>query len=625
MLFSHYPIIFFVLNIHVFLLIYHFFVIIDIFTSCVLYLQENIHREDVPGKDAMRKKLLILFICFVTIPIMIIYAVFSHIFNSEAEINYKNMYTANISNAAKIAENYFGESLELSMYPLIEPNLNQFYTADSQQEEFSEIFNTANNILSSSPYIFGGVRSITMLRMDDISLTNSTSYSYSSNISLEDQAEAERLDGKAYWYIQPVKDSCVIYITRLIKSAQDLSQELGYVKISASIQELSNLLKGASVGQNSSYIILTQDFLPILSTEQDKTYLDILKEQKMDTLLKLSQSNTSTLKYKNYFISAKEIERTPFLICSVTKADLIIENSFLNNVLMPVSMLTLVFFILLAVVFSKHITKPMIELKNKMTAISAGDFSVRAQVKGNDEISALAEQFNYMSERLDYLYNKVYQGELELNKAQLIALQSQIRPHFLYNTIDTIYWMSQMGNTKAVSTIASNMSRLFRLTITPDNQNQIPLEKELEHLNCYMEIQKIRYGDSIKFTLEYNERLKNHLVLKLLLQPLVENALTHGLKDREQEMIQVQIYADSRFLYYEIRNNGVPISIPYLDELLASSDNESRGFAIRNIDKRLKLQYGADFGLKYGLDGEFSYFKIHQPLIAAAQESRDNL
>ena len=106
---------------------------------------------------------------------------------------------------------------------------------------------------------------------------------------------------------------------------------------------------------------------------------------------------------------------------------------------------------------------------------------------------------------------------------------------------------------------------------------------------------------------------------------MVENALTHGLKDREQEMIQVQIYADSRFLYYEIRNNGVPISIPYLDELLASSDNESRGFAIRNIDKRLKLQYGADFGLKYGLDGEFSYFKIHQPLIAAAQESRDNL
>ena len=571
----------------------------------------------------MRRKLLTLFICFVTIPIVIIYAVFSHIFNSEAEKNFKNMYTSNISNAAKIAENYFGESLELSMYPLIESHLYAFYTGDSQQETFSEIFNNANNILSSSPYIFGGVRSITMLRMDNLSLTNSTSYSYSSDISPEDQLEAKRLDGGAYWNIQSVKDSYVIYITRLIKSTQNLAQELGYIKTSASIQELSNLLLNASVGQDSSYMILTEEFLPILSTGQDSTYLEILEEQDMETLLSLSRSRSSTMKYKNYFISAKEIKQTPFLICSVAKTDLIVENSFLNSILMPVSVLTLFFFLLLSVLFSKRITQPMIELKNKMNAISTGDFSVRAQVSGKDEISAFAEQFNYMSERLDYLYNKVYQGELELNKAQLIALQSQIRPHFLYNTIDTIYWMAQMGNTKAISVIASNMSRLFRLTITPDSQNQVSLEKELEHLSCYMEIQKIRYEDSIEFTLEYEEKLKKYFVLKLLLQPLVENALTHGLKDREQEKIHVRIFADDQFLYYEIRNNGAPICVPYLDQLLNSQSSESHGFAIRNIDKRLKLQYGEEFGLKYGIDGTFSYFKIHQPLITAIQESGD--
>lgn len=569
----------------------------------------------------MQKKLLILFICFVTIPILIIYSVFSHIFNSKAERNLKDVYTTNITNTAKIAETYFGESLELSMYPLIEPNLYHFYTADHLNDDFSKIFDDANTILSSSPYIFGGVRSITLLRKDGVSLTSQTSYSYSSEITPEDREAAASYGGKPYWEIKSVKDSYAVFITRLIKSKLRLSQELGYIKTSTSIHELLNSLQKASLENDSSYTLLTKDFLPVLTTNQDDAYLKVLKEQDMDFLLSLSSEKVSTAKTGNYFISAKEIKNTPFLICSVIKTNLFMEHSALDSVLLPVALLTLVFFFLLAVLFSRHIAKPMVDLGNKMTALSAGDFSVRAHVKGNDEVAALTEQFNLMSERLDYLYNKVFLAEIELNKAQLIALQSQIRPHFLYNTIDTIYWMSEMGNTKAVSKIASNMSRLFRLTITPDNQNRILLEKELEHLNCYIEIQKIRYGDSVRFNLEYDETLNHFLVLKLLLQPLVENALTHGLKGREQEDILVKIYSEDNYLFYEIRNNGTPVSVPFLDELLCSDDTKTQGFAIRNINQRLKLQYGDSFGLKYGLDGEFSYFKICQPLLTCTQEN----
>lgn len=573
----------------------------------------------------MQKKLLILFICFVTIPILVVYSVFSHIFNAKAERNLKDVYTTNITNTAKIAESYFGESLDLSMYPLIEPNLYHFYTADSQSEDFSRIFDDANTILSSSPYIFGGVRSITLLRKDWVSLTSQTNYSYSSEITPEDQEAAASFNGKPYWEIKPVKDSYAVFITRLIKSKQSFSNELGYIKTSTSIHELLKSLQKASLENDSSYTILTKDFLPILTTNQDDSYLRILKEQDMDSLLSLSNDKVSTIKTGNYFVSAKEIENTPFLLCSVIKANLLMEHSALDGVLLPVALLTLVFFLLLAVLFSRHIAKPMVELGNKMTALSAGDFSVRAHVKGNDEVAALTEQFNLMSERLDYLYNKVYLTEIERNKAQLIALQSQIRPHFLYNTIDTIYWMSEMGNTKEVSKIASNMSRLFRLTITPDNQNQILLEKELEHLNCYIEIQKIRYGDSIRFILDYDENLKHFLVLKLLLQPLVENALTHGLKGQEKEDIFIRIYSEDKYLFYEIRNNGTPVSVPLLDKLLNSDDGETQGFAIRNINKRLKLQYGDSFGLKYGLDGEFSYFKICQPLLTGIQENGSGL
>ncbi len=563
----------------------------------------------------MQKKLLTIFICFVTIPIGIVYFVFNYFFNNEMERNLKNLYSANIDNAAGIAERYFNESLELSMYPLIEPNLNLFYTADSQSEEFLQIFDNANNILSSSPYIFGGIRNITLLRKDNISLTSGTNYSYNSSISDHDRLMADSLNGKTYWDVRTVKGGFAIYITRLIKSKSNLSQELGYIKTSTSVQELINTLRMSSLEKNSSYIILTDDSLPILSTNIDRSYLEVLKSQDWNTLNSLSNAQSSTIKTGNYFISAKQIDQTPFLMCSVIQSNLMTKYSAAGRIFGPVAVLTLVFFILLAVIFSKHIARPMVELGNKMAALSTGDFTVRAHVKGNDEISALTEQFNLMSERLDYLYNQVYLTEIELNKAQLTALQSQISPHFLYNTIDTIYWMSEMGNTKAVSKIASNMSQLFHLTLTPDNQNQILLEKELQHLNCYIEIQKIRHGDSVRFTLEYEDQLNHYFVLKLLLQPLVENALIHGLKDREQEEILIRIYSQNNLLFYEVKNNGTPVNISYLNDLLSSPDEKTHGFAIRNIDKRLKLQYGNNFGLRYGLDGEYSYFKICQPLL----------
>lgn len=563
----------------------------------------------------MQKKLLTLFICFVSIPIIFIYFVFNYFFSAKMEQSLKDLYTANIANTTKIAENYFNESLELSMYPLIEPNLNLFYTADSQSEEFSQLFDNASTILSSSPYIFGGIRNTTLLRKDGISLTTGTGYSYSRDVTEEDRLTADSLRGKAYWEIQPVKNSYAIYITRLIKSKSDFSRELGYIKVSTSLQELLNLLKKTSPEQDSSYLILTKDFTPILSTSSDDSYFEFLKQQSIDELYELSTAALSTRKVKNYFISAKKIDRTPFLMCSVIKTNFLMQYASPDRILTPVAILTLIFFILLAIIFSHHITKPIVELGNKMTVISTGDFTVRAHVKGNDEIAALTEQFNIMSERLNYLYNQVYLGEIELNKAQLTALQSQISPHFLYNTIDTIYWMSEMGNTKAVSRIASNMSQLFHLTLTPDNQNQIYLKKELEHLKCYMEIQKIRHGDSIDFTLEYDEQLNDYFVLKLLLQPLVENALIHGLKNIDREKILVRIYKKDRFLFYEVLNNGTPISTAHLDEILRSPDDQTQGFAIRNIDKRLKLQYGEDFGLNYGIDKDFSYFKIRQPLL----------
>ncbi len=249
-----------------------------------------------------------------------------------------------------------------------------------------------------------------------------------------------------------------------------------------------------------------------------------------------------------------------------------------------------------------------------MDSISNENFSVRAEVHGHDEIAMLATQFNKMSERLEYLYRQVYMQEIELKQSQLLALQSQINPHFLYNTMDTIYWMSKTGDTEGVEHIVSNMSSLLRLTFTPNGNNTGTLAEELEHLNHYVAIQQIRYGDSVNFELQYEEKFHQESVLRFLLQPLVENALTHGLKNCPNEVIIVKIYRQDTCLIYRVMNTGTPLDLELIPKLLSSTKTEQKGFALKNIDRRLKLKYGDEYGLKYMIEGAYNIFEIQQPI-----------
>lgn len=565
----------------------------------------------------MRKQLLFLFICFVTIPIIIVYSVATAIFNNRTDENLKNIYSNDLKNITSIAENYFSESIELTMYPLLENNLYRFFTASSEDSNFSDIADQASTVLNSSPYVFGGLRGVVMYRTDGKQIATHSGYISNDYITDYQRSMADQLNGKCFWEYEENASTSLFSITRLIKSKTNLLLPLGYIQTSISCKELQNKIKNAIIEKNSVYFIMDDSNQILLSTSNTKFDADTLNNYDFDTLSKLASKRICTVLDNHYFISAQKIDNTPYLMGSVITSDVYTATrSTLLNVLTIAAIITTFFFILLALIFSNRIVRPIQELSRSMDSISNENFSVRASIRGHDEIAMLAARFNKMGERLEYLYRQVYMKELELKQAQLLALQSQINPHFLYNTMDTIYWMSKTGNTTDIERIVSNMSQLLRLTFTPDTSNTTTLENEINHLNHYMEIQKIRYGDSVTFELQYQEGFQNQRVLRFLLQPLVENALTHGLKDRPNERIIVKIYRQERHLFYRIMNTGTPLDLEMISHLLDSPNAEKKGFAIKNINRRLKLKYGEEYGLLYWIEDDFNIFEIRQPIFS---------
>ena len=249
-----------------------------------------------------------------------------------------------------------------------------------------------------------------------------------------------------------------------------------------------------------------------------------------------------------------------------------------------------------------------------MATVSDGDFSQKADAGGFSELTILTSQFNRMNEKLDFLYNEVLRKELRIREAELSALVSQMNPHFLYNILDTVYWMAKAGRMEEVGQMVSSLSRLMRLSLSGDNEGFVSLQTELEQIRCYLSIQRMRFGDQILFELKVEDGLLDCQVLKLILQPLVENAIQHGVHPVGGGAVFVRIFSKGGQLVYRVSNTGRVLRTEDIETCLNSEPVGRKGFALKNINDRLCMTYGADYSLRYGHEDGMTYFEVRQPL-----------
>ncbi len=563
-------------------------------------------------KMSMQKKIILFFICLVTLPILIIYMLVSNIFIKSTQKDMTTIYAANIREVGKNIDVILGSALDLSIYPLMEQNFKAFLTASVQSSNYKKIKKNAGDILLSMPYGYtSGIHGVSITNMAQDSLKTNIN----TKLTSSDMKEAGRLNGSPYWdYSKSGLKNGYLYLTRLLKNPSNISQHIGYVKLSISCNKIQSSILQNQQDNQTSYFIIAKDDRYIIRSDNNNYLENQRTSLTYHRLSRLAASKKGSTIIDGHIVSAYPLGRTDFIIYSITKPEVLsaVKHSFYLNMAI-IFIIVLIFSLLLSIAFSKIIMTPLERLGHYMKSISNEDFTVRYPVKGSDEISVMAEHFNNMAERLNFLYTEVYMGELKLKQSQLDILQNQINPHFLYNTLDTIYWMSRMGDNENVSIMVSNMSRMMRLTLAPKTNDKIQLSQELEHLSCYINIQKIRYGKKVTFKLQYGEEITGEYVLSFLLQPLVENALVHGLSNCLKGTVKINIYEQEDTIYYEVSNDGEPINEEEIDNILNAADKSMKGFALRNINERIKLKYGDNYSLTCYREAEFSVFKIVQP------------
>lgn len=254
----------------------------------------------------------------------------------------------------------------------------------------------------------------------------------------------------------------------------------------------------------------------------------------------------------------------------------------------------------LSIILSSSIARPISKLRKLMKSAESGDLTVNFEVKHNDEIGQLGTSFNKMIVEIKNLVDAVYKEQKSKREAELMTLQSQIKPHFLYNTLGTIYWMAKDCGADKLMQMISALISLFRIGLSKGNE-VISVSEEIEHVRNYLVILKMRYAELLDYEIYVNDNVKSLLVQKLILQPIVENAVYHGIKEKGSPgKLEINVDIKDEVLFFTVIDNGVGISEEYLktiNESLNTNDKEKLGYGIFNVNERICLSYGKEFGV----------------------------
>lgn len=393
----------------------------------------------------------------------------------------------------------------------------------------------------------------------------------------------------------------VISFIKVLKDIDDLSSDLAIIKINVEEEQFSAVYRDKLLGVNGDFFIIDERNTIISSL--DKTMLG----QQMDDKLNNPQlqhgksgyfkTELNNMKFIQTYYSLsrpgwKLINLVP--INELSKDTYVIRNITLYTVLGSFTVCLLMIFL-----FSFKVLSPLNRIRKAMKSLERENFNVNIHVRGNDEIALIGTSFNRMSKRMDELINEVYTVQIKQKEAELAALQAQINPHFLYNTLDTIYWMCRIEKAYESSHLVQALSKLFRLSLNSGNESTT-VGNEIEHLKYYMAIQEKRFEDLIRFQLHVSEDILNCKTVKIVLQPLVENAIQHGIEKKGTKgNIVVSIYKEENQLIFLIIDDGAGADVAELNSFLGKVKENNRGLGIKNVNDRIRLYFGQPYGISF--------------------------
>lgn len=379
----------------------------------------------------------------------------------------------------------------------------------------------------------------------------------------------------------------------------DNGEKIGFINGSIALDLISKITDQIDLYNGVSWIMYS-DGTPYKVSDEWLKHSE-LKSDSLDLIAKHIDNHSGIIDTKA--INGKDAlvfySQVPYaqdwILCTlIDKAELNVVSNQVINIIIISAAAILVLASIIALAFSESITRPIKILKEQMLEVASGNFDVKYTGKGRDEISVLANVFNKMTSDLKNLMNQVKNIEQQKRQAELRALQSQINPHFLYNTLDTIQWKALKHNATDVADMIQLLSGLFRISLS-SGKEMIPLEYEIQHVDNYLQIQQIRYNDKISYHMKIDNLAKKCYIPKIIIQPLVENSIYHGLKPkRHQGDIYIECMICNDDLQIIVEDNGIGIEESRLDLLIFNLKNrvESNHYGLYNVNERLLMTYG---------------------------------
>lgn len=393
----------------------------------------------------------------------------------------------------------------------------------------------------------------------------------------------------------------VITLSRALVNNQTGERE-GLFFVDLNYSAISDLCNNNSIEEKGYIFVLDAEGNIVYHPKQQLMYgglktenIDAIMECREDSLI-IDEGGDSKL----YTMSKSK--RTGWTVVGAAyTSELLKNNEQAQMWYLLVASILLLAVIGISSIISREITKPIRSLRDSMRKVQNGQFGTHVEVITENEIGSLGRSFNLMTSEIQALMEQNVYEQKQKRKSELKALQAQINPHFLYNTLDSIIWMSEAGENDEVVEMASALARLLRQSISNDKE-EVELEKEIEYVKNYLTIQKMRYKDKLEFFIYVDPRVAHVPIIKLVLQPLVENAIYHGIKYKETKG-NLKIYArpvDGR-VEIVVADDGIGMDEDVMEHIFDEHRKEQKrnGVGVPNVQKRLKLQYGSEYGIRY--------------------------
>lgn len=422
----------------------------------------------------------------------------------------------------------------------------------------------------------------------------------------------ENSDGSYQW---------VVTFSRSIELLRGNRTSKGVLMIDLSYSGISRLFDNISLGKQGYLYLVDSEGRLIYHPKRMLINSGLATEANEEHSQLKDGNHTCYVDGKPQSVSVKTIGYTGWKLIGVTPMPTLYDNNLKTTLLMVFIIGSMIFLLALVnYIITYRLSAPINELEKSISHLEAGELDTPVYIGGSYEIRQLGISISNMANRIKQLMADIVSEHEAKRKSEFDALQSQINPHFLYNTLGIIIWMIENEEKAEAVRIVTALGRFFRISLSR-GKNIIPVKNELEHVRNYLMIQQRRFKDRFEFHFKYDESIDSLASMKLMLQPIAENAVYHGMEycDGDGE-ITIRAYRKEDDLYFEVEDNGLGMtkeraySVLYGDDYVEPSSANGSGIGVRNVNERIKLYFGEEYGLEIISEpDEGTLVRIHLP------------